>query len=335
MSHFYSEPWIAYHLDKLRSLGATASDCQKITGLNTAWMSQPLSHRKIPIEAGNRLIQALYDAGHHARTEVPEIVDSFQQVDFHQAFLLNSADIDSMLQKLQRIISHHLSGNHYSIDKRHGMLYLYHSCDHAKHDYLTPQGHFAFLFKLFESAFSMHGEPLQAEVGVLHATLPAADDFARQISPTIRCRTEQSYIAFPLRQLQSNNPRYNPLVDAYLDSEYRKRYQPQTTLNISMIEDIRRQLSLSMEQGLNTVSIESIASNLEMSRSTLYRHLAEHEITFSQLLEQERKAKALALLKESSLSMGEISDRLGYANLSAFNRAFKRWFDTNPSTLRA
>jgi hypothetical protein len=32
------------------------------------------------------------------------------------------------------------------IETRNGMLYLYHSCDHAKYDYLTPQGHFAFLF---------------------------------------------------------------------------------------------------------------------------------------------------------------------------------------------
>lgn len=334
MSHFYSEPWLAYHLRKLQSLGATASDCHKIAGLNTVWMSQPLSHRKISTEIGNRVIQALYAAGHHARTEVPEIVDSFQQLDFHQAYLLNSADIDSMLRKLQSMISHHLSGNHYRMEQRHGMLYLYHSCDHAQHDYLTPQGHFAFLFKLFESVFSIQGEALHAEVGVLHKALPAADDFARLISPTIRCRTEQSYIAFPLPQLCSVNRQFNPLVDAYLESEYRKRYQPQATLNTGMIEDIRRQLSLSMEQGLNTVSIESIASNLEMSRSTLYRHLAEHEITFSQLLESERKAKAVAYLKETSLSMGEISDRLGYANLSAFNRAFKRWFDTNPSSLR-
>ena len=71
-----------------------------------------------------------------------------------------------------------------------------------------------------------------------------------------------------------------------------------------------------------------------MSRSTLYRHLADHEVTFSQLLEDERKEKALTFLKETKLSMGEISDRLGYANLSAFNRAFKRWFDTTPSLIR-
>lgn len=335
MSHFYSEPWLAYHLRKLQSLGATASDCHKIAGLNTAWMSQPLSHRKIAAETGNRVIQALYDAGHHARTEVPEIVDSFQQVDFHKAFLFNSANVDSMLQKIQSIVAHDLSGNHYSVETRNGMLYLYHSCDHAKYDYLTPQGHFAFLFKLFESAFAIAEEPLQAEVGVVHSSLPAADDFASLISPIIRYRTEQSYIAFPLRQLQANNPRYNPMVDAYLDAEYRKRYQPQRTVNTQIIEDIRRQLSLSIANSTNTISIESIASRLEMSRSTLYRHLAEHNVTFSQLLESERKAKALSFLKETSLSMGEISDRLGYANLSAFNRAFKRWFDTNPSALRS
>jgi AraC-like DNA-binding protein len=335
MSHFYSEPWLAYHLRKLQSLGATASDCHKIAGLNTEWISEPLSHHKIPAEAGNQVIRALYEAGYHARHEVQDMVDSFQKIDFHKAFLFNSPDVDSMLQKIQRILAHDLSGNTYRIEQRHGMLYLYHSCDQDKREFLTPQGHFAFLYQLFETAFLTNDEKLEAEVGILHASLPDMDTFSRLISPNIRCRAEQSYIAFPLRQLQANNARYNPLVDAYLDAEYRKRYQPQIQLGTCMIEDIRRQLSLSMEQGLNTVSIESIASRLEMSRSTLYRHLVEHSITFSQLLEQERKSKALAFLKETSLSMGEISDRLGYANLSAFNRAFKRWFDTNPSAIRA
>lgn len=334
MAHFYSEPWFAHHLGKLRSLGVSASDCSKIAGLNTQWLSRPLPHRTIPQEAGNRIIQALFEAGHHARHEVREMVEGFAQIDFHKAFFLNSADINTLLQKIQSILAHDLSGNAYRFEQRNGMLYLYHSCAQAQHEYLTPQGHFAFLFKLFESAFAVEDIQLSADVAVVQATLPGADDFARLVSPNIRCRAEQSYIAFPLRQLRTTNPRYNPLVDAYLNAEYRKRYLPRPVINSSMIEDIRRQLSLSMEQGLNTVSIESIASNLEMSRSTLYRHLAEHDITFSQLLESERKAKAVAYLKETSLSMGEISDRLGYANLSAFNRAFKRWFNTNPSSLR-
>lgn len=334
MVHFYSEPWFAYHLGKLQSLGISNEDCAKIAGLNTRFLSNPLPHRKIPHDIGNRIIKALYDAGHHTHHEVREIVDGFHKVDFHKAFLLNSFDIDSLVMKIKRILESDLSGNKYTVEKRHKMLYLYHSCEHAKNDFLTPQGHFSYLFKIIESAFSIKEKPLSAEVGVIQATLPGADDFAKLISPNIRTRTEQSYIAFPLRQLTSKNSHYNPMVERYLNSEYEKRYQYHKETKATIIEDIRRQLSMSMIDSPINLSIESIASNLEMSRSTLYRHLAEHEVTFSQLLEDERKEKALTFLKETKLSMGEISDRLGYANLSAFNRAFKRWFDTTPSLIR-
>jgi len=334
MAHFYSEPWLAYHLKKLRALGATASDCHNITGLNTEWISEPLPHRRVSFDSGNGVVKALYEAGYHASHEVCEIVESFQKVDFHKAFLLNSVDVDSLFLKIKSILEQNLSGNKYTIEKRSGMLYFYHSCEHAKSEYLTPQGHFSYLYKLIESAFHIKGAPLDAEVGVIQATLPGADDFAKLISSKIRIKTEQSYIAFPIRQLVPQNPQYNPIVERYLFSEYKKRYQPHQNINTKIIEDIRRQLSMSMSDSSIAVSIESIASRLDMSRSTLYRHLAEHEITFSQLLENERKTKALSFLKDTKMSMGEISDRLGYANLSAFNRAFKRWFDTTPSTIR-
>jgi hypothetical protein len=50
-----------------------------------------------------------------------------------------------------------------------------------------------FLFKLFESASAIAGEPLQAEVSVVHTPLPAADDFASLISPTVRCQHQPSW----------------------------------------------------------------------------------------------------------------------------------------------
>lgn len=334
MAHFYSEPWLAYHLRKLQSLGVSDEDCAKITGFNTQFISNPLPHRKIPHDIGNRIIKALYDVGHHTHHEVRDIVEGFHKIDFHKAFLLNSSNIDSFLNKINNILKDDLSGNTYTVETSNGMLYLYHSYEHDRSDFLTPQGHFSYLFKLVESTFSAKDDLLSAEIGVIHATLPGADDFAKLISPNIRTKTDKSYIAFPLRQLISNNPQYNPMVESYLKSEYKKRYQPHSNINSKIIEDIRRQLSMSMSDNPITVSIESIASRLDMSRSTLYRHLAEHEITFSQLLENERKTKALSFLKDTKMSIGEISDRLGYANLSAFNRAFKRWFDTTPSTIR-
>ena len=71
-----------------------------------------------------------------------------------------------------------------------------------------------------------------------------------------------------------------------------------------------------------------------MSRTTLYRNLAERNLTFKGIVDDMRKQSSLKYLNESTLSLGEICDLLGYANQSAFNRSFKRWFASTPSDYR-
>lgn len=333
-SHFYSEAWVAYHLRKLLALGLDIKDCSRLIGLDAECLSQPQHHRKIAETTGNRLIQTLYDVGHHARYEVREIVDGFHTIDFHKAFLLNSRDMLALLGKIEQIIHQDLSGNHYEMRVAHNKLYIYHACEDSKREYLTPQGHFAFIYKLVESAFTRHEGPLLAEVGVVQPILPGESDFSRLITPNIHYRTSQSYIAFPLKQLEKINAQYNPMVERYLTAQFEKSYRQPPKMDSNIMVDVRKKLAIFIDNGEESINIESIAQSMDISRSTLYRHLAEQNVTFTQLLEDERKTKAMRFIKETTLSMGEISDRLGYANLSAFNRAFKRWFNTNPTALR-
>jgi AraC-like DNA-binding protein len=52
------------------------------------------------------------------------------------------------------------------------------------------------------------------------------------------------------------------------------------------------------------------------------------------LLGSLRQQRALALLEDTSLSMSEIAERLGFSDLSSFSQAFKRWFGVSPSHRR-
>jgi len=45
-------------------------------------------------------------------------------------------------------------------------------------------------------------------------------------------------------------------------------------------------------------------------------------------------AKAAELLSVSTLSVGEVAERVGYASEAAFNRAFKRYMGTAPAMWR-
>ena len=47
-----------------------------------------------------------------------------------------------------------------------------------------------------------------------------------------------------------------------------------------------------------------------------------------------RRKQAENLLRENQLSINEISERLGYADISHFSRAFKKWTGVNPGAYR-
>jgi AraC-like DNA-binding protein len=82
---------------------------------------------------------------------------------------------------------------------------------------------------------------------------------------------------------------------------------------------------------LKMVTLEDIACNFNLSPRTLQRKLKSEEINFQQLADEARKNLALMYLKDDSLQIKEISTMLGYNEVSAFIRAFKRWTGTAPT----
>lgn len=72
-------------------------------------------------------------------------------------------------------------------------------------------------------------------------------------------------------------------------------------------------------------NIEWFATMLGMTKRTLQRNLKSENIFFKKAKEQVREEKAKQLLKETDLSVQEISWQVGYSDLSNFNRAFKGW----------
>lgn len=82
---------------------------------------------------------------------------------------------------------------------------------------------------------------------------------------------------------------------------------------------------------LGIVSLEDIASNFNVSSRTLQRKLKEEGINFQQLADEARKSLAINYLKAGSYPVKEISYMMGYNELSAFTRTFKRWTGITPA----
>ncbi len=96
---------------------------------------------------------------------------------------------------------------------------------------------------------------------------------------------------------------------------------------------VREEVALHLSTGV--VSMNWIAEHLSMSVATLRRRLGEEGTTYAEVVDDIRKHLADRYLKEGMLTVSEIAFLLGFANVTAFHRAFKRWRGVPPAAYRA
>lgn len=77
-----------------------------------------------------------------------------------------------------------------------------------------------------------------------------------------------------------------------------------------------------------------IASDLAVSNRTLQRKLKDEGVNFSELLQDCRMQLAKKYLRQGHKSVVETAYTLGFAEPSAFSRAFKRWTGRTPAEYR-
>lgn len=80
--------------------------------------------------------------------------------------------------------------------------------------------------------------------------------------------------------------------------------------------------------------LEDVARALRVSTRTLKRRLAEQGTSFSEVLDEVRRQRALLLLDDRRLGLGDVADRLGYSDVANFTRAFRRWTGRTPAAFR-
>lgn len=87
-----------------------------------------------------------------------------------------------------------------------------------------------------------------------------------------------------------------------------------------------------MQTGDTTIS--NIASMLYMSPRTLHRKLKDAGTSYNTLREKLRCELAKTYLNDHSMHISDISYLLGFSQVSAFHRAFKRWTGITPQHYR-
>jgi AraC-like DNA-binding protein len=95
-----------------------------------------------------------------------------------------------------------------------------------------------------------------------------------------------------------------------------------------ILSSIRKAIAESMRDG--DPKLARVAKKMAMGPRTLQRRLKEYGFDFKKLVEDTRQRFAVSYLKDRKNSLTEVAFLLGYSELSAFNRAFKRWTRSTP-----
>jgi AraC-like DNA-binding protein len=83
-----------------------------------------------------------------------------------------------------------------------------------------------------------------------------------------------------------------------------------------------------------TVSMAAVARQLGASVATLRRQLAAEGTSFRRVMEDLRRDLAEQALRDGSCTCSEVASKLGFADVAAFHRAFRRWTGLAPTAYR-
>lgn len=100
----------------------------------------------------------------------------------------------------------------------------------------------------------------------------------------------------------------------------------------SFAERIRAQIRMHLPRAL---TMAELAHRLGTSERSLRRRLAEEGILFHQLAQQELRQHAELLLADRSRTIQDVASCTGFASVTAFHRAFRRWTGMSASEFRA
>ena len=167
---------------------------------------------------------------------------------------------------------------------------------------------------------------------IAHARPSYADEYQTLLGGPVQFGCPCTRLAFDSRHLSHQIPRRNPYVYSAVLKQVNSilaRLQPRRSFSRKVRRLISRQMAT------DRIDADSLARQCHMSRQTLYRKLKREGLSFHELVEDIRKDKALRYVANDHYALGEIAFLLGFSELSAFSRAFKRWTGTAPAQYRA
>jgi AraC-like DNA-binding protein len=139
-------------------------------------------------------------------------------------------------------------------------------------------------------------------------------------------------VALPVAVLSLPIRSSDPPLLALLDGKAAEELARRTAGGSRFLGRVREVIRERLPNGAPTLNDAADATG--MSARTLQRRLDDEGATFAALVESVRKELAELYLGDPTRPLGEVAYLLGYSELSAFLRAFKRWTGKTPTEFR-
>ena len=155
--------------------------------------------------------------------------------------------------------------------------------------------------------------------------------FVVHFAAPVRFDADRNAVVFDATFLKHPIAGANPLLRDFLASQLRDKEERIGEGGVAR-DRIQRVMRTLLATGC--ISQDEVAQAFGMNRRTFARRLQESGTTFRALLDAVRFDAARVLLRGSAVSLEDVANRLGYADVTAFARAFRRWSGASPAVWR-
>lgn len=185
---------------------------------------------------------------------------------------------------------------------------------------------------LAPSAAGSHGALPLLAVELRHPAPPSQREHQRLFGCDLRFEAPEYAIVLDPSVLEAPLPGADPMLGLVLERHLRELHD-----KLPPPDDFLAAVRGAVDAGLGEpdLDIDRVARGLATSRRTLQRRLGSLGTSFHALLDQARREQALRHLRDPSLTLSDVAFMTGYAEMSAFFRAFRRWTGQTPGEFRS